>query len=175
MACAAWKSPTLCTGPACTAYPRPAPCGRHCRRRCRQARCRGPARPSPGRGECGLRFLAGLHRARVEGLDDWACALQLGDIMRTPRGKRYGHILWELDTRRRQKADCLSPILCMPLGLIGRLNMLVGSSGVLAPKQARFHKSVPTHTTNYCRIALSKKQSLTGTIAGISSSRCEMI
>ena len=74
----------------------------------------------------------------------------------------------------------LAIINIMPLGLIGRPNTLVDSSGIPHREQARLHKwlglVVLIHATTHCGIALSKKQhGLTGIIVGIPTSRSEMI
>ena len=80
----------------------------------------------------------------------------------------------------KKRTGYLAIINIMPLGLIGRPNMLVDSSGIPHRVQARFHKClglmVLIHATTHCGIALSKKQhSLTGTIVGIPIFRSEMI
>ena len=80
----------------------------------------------------------------------------------------------------KKRTGYLVIVNIMPLGLIGRPNLLVDSSGVPHKEQAGFHKwlglMVLIHVTTHCGIALSKKQhSLTGTIVGIPTSRSEMI
>ena len=80
----------------------------------------------------------------------------------------------------KKRTGYLAIVNTMPLGLIGRPNTLVDSSGIPHREQARFHKwlglMVLIHATTHCGIALSKKQhSLTGTIVGIPTLRNEMI
>ena len=80
----------------------------------------------------------------------------------------------------KKRTGYLAIVNIMPLGLIGRPNMLVDSCSVPHRVQARFHKClglmVLIHATTHRGIALSKKQhSLTGTIVGIPTSRSEMI
>ena len=80
----------------------------------------------------------------------------------------------------KKRTGYLAIVNIMPLGLIGRPNMLVDFCSVPHRVQARLHKwlglVVLIHATTHCGIALSKKQhSLTGTIVGIPTPRSEMI
>ena len=62
----------------------------------------------------------------------------------------------------KKRTSYLAIVNIMPLGLIGRPNMLVDSSGIPHREQAKFHKwlglIVLVHATTHCGIALSKKK-----------------
>ena len=71
----------------------------------------------------------------------------------------------------KKRTGHLAIVNIMPLGLIGRPNMLVDSCSVPHRVRARFHKClgimVLIHATTHCGIALSKKQHSLTVVTGV--------